>query len=360
MMKIALITRSTIFSIRGGDTVQVEQTAKHLLAIGVHAEIKKTDENISYEEYDLLHFFNIIRPADILFHVERSGLPYVVSTIFVDYSEFEKQHRAGIKGLIFRFLSPDGIEYLKTIARKLLGRDKLMSQSYLWRGQYHSVRKVIKYAVMLLPNSLSEYKRLSERYHCKAPYTVVPNGIDPAVFQENDSVEKDPLLILCVARVEGIKNQLNLIKALNDTKFRLVLIGSYAPNQYAYYRNCKKIASKNVRFIDHIPQEQLIQYYQKAKVHILPSWFETTGLSSLEAAAMGCSIVITDKGDTKEYFNDDVIYCDPSSCLSIYNAVEKASTIKNNNAVKEKIHHTYNWSAAALRTKMAYDKILTV
>jgi len=35
---------------------------------------------------------------------------------------------------------------------------------------------------------------------------------------------------------------------------------------------------------------------------VLPSWFETTGLSSIEAGVMGCNIVITDKV-MQEYFS---------------------------------------------------------
>jgi glycosyltransferase involved in cell wall biosynthesis len=39
---------------------------------------------------------------------------------------------------------------------------------------------------------------------------VVPNGIDPGLFRYNENHEKDARLVLCVARIEGIKNQLNL------------------------------------------------------------------------------------------------------------------------------------------------------
>ena len=35
-------------------------------------------------------------------------------------------------------------------------------------------------------------------------------------------IGKDPLMVLCVARIEGIKNQLNLIKALNNTEYQLL------------------------------------------------------------------------------------------------------------------------------------------
>ncbi len=58
----------------------------------------------------------------------------------------------------------------------------------------------------------------------------------------------------------------------------------------------------------------------------MPSWFETTGLSSLEAAAMGCNIVITRKGDAYEYFGDYAYYCDPESPDSIFKAIEKAAS----------------------------------
>src|SRR6185437_8923134 len=153
--------------------------------------------------------------------------------------------------------------------------------------------------VMILPNSESEYRRLMQNYPCKVNYIVVPNGINPGLFEYNNSAKKDDCLVICAARIEGIKNQLNLIRALNNTRFRLLIIGAFAPNHTDYYHECKTIAAGNVTFIDHISQQDLVKYYKRAKVHVLPSWFETTGLSSIEAAAMGCNIVITEKGDTR-------------------------------------------------------------
>ncbi len=79
---------------------------------------------------------------------------------------------------------------------------------------------------------------------------------------------KDPDLVLCVARIEGIKNQLNLIKALNNTRYRLVIIGAPAPNQMPYYNECRKQAASNISFINHLPQEALTDWYQLAGIHI--------------------------------------------------------------------------------------------
>ena len=360
MLKVLMIVRTTIYTVRGGDTVQVLQTAAQLTRHHISVDIKLTSEKIDYQQYDLLHFFNISRPADILYHINKSGKPFLVSTIFIDYSEYDKYHRKGIAGKLFRFLPVDGIEYIKTISRWILGKDKLVSVAYAWKGQRRTIIEILKRATLLLPNSHSEYRRLVKRYPCSTGYRFIPNGIDPQLFSFNKAIEKDPRLVLCVARIEGIKNQLNLIRALNDTNFTLLIIGTAAPNQQSYYQACRKIASGNIQFIEHLSQEELVSYYQKAKVHVLPSWFETTGLSSLEAAAMGCNIVITDKGDTLEYFGTEAVYCDPGSVENIYIAVEKASTLPLNTSLQEKILTHYTWQQATNQTMEAYKRIKNI
>lgn len=352
-----MITRSTLFTVPGGDTVQVKQTAAYLENKNIQVSIRLADEKIDYSSFHLIHFFNITRPADIIYHIKKSGKPYVVSTIFVDYAEYDKQHRKGFAGLLFRFIGINSIEYVKTISRWLLGKDKLISKSFLWRGQRKSIEYILQHAELLLPNSYSEFKRLKACYNFNTGYEVVPNAVDTNIFLYNKYVPKDPNLVLCVARIEGIKNQLNLIYALNNTKYRLLIIGNPSPNQMDYYNQCCHIAAKNVEFIPHMTQAELLQYYQRAAVHVLPSWFETTGLSSLEAAAMGCSIVITDKGDTREYFGNDAQYCDPSSPQNIFAAVEKAALLRENESLRNKLISHYSWEKATIKTMAAYKTI---
>jgi glycosyltransferase involved in cell wall biosynthesis len=356
--KVVFITRSTLYSVKGGDTFQVMQTARHLEELGISVDIRLTDEQIDYDRYDLLHFFNVIRPADILFHARKARKPFVVSTMLIDYSGYDKRHRKGIAGMLFKVLSSDAIEYMKTIARFLRGKDKLMTWSYLWEGQKMAVREILSTASLLFSNSNLENRRLIQEYNCLTECITIPNGLDPDLFKFNEKIEKDPQLVICVARIEGIKNQLNLIRALNNTEYRLLIIGAYAPNQYAYYRECRRLAGPNVQFIEHLPQDELVQYYQKAKVHILPSWFETCGLSSLEAGAMGCNIVITDKGYTKEYYEDFAFYCDPERPNSIFKAVERAAKAAYSPALRERILEKYTWRKAASRIAAAYDQLL--
>lgn len=358
MIRVAMIVRSTLYTVPGGDTIQAIQTARSLKMQGIKADIKLTNETIDYSNYHLLHFFNITRPADILYHIRKVNIPFVVSTILINYSEYDKYHRKGFSGMLFRYLPGDAIEYLKAISRWILGKDKMMSLSYAWKGQKKSIHEIMGKARLLLPNSSSEYSRLKEIYNCQTNYIIVPNAVDGDLFRFNKEAKKDPKLVICIARIEGIKNQLNLIRALNDTSYQLLIIGAPAPNQPEYYQTCREEASGNIHFIEHIPQEELVSYYQKAKVHVLPSWFETTGLSSLEAAAMGCNIVITDKGDTKEYFGSHAVYCSPSSPESIFAAVEKASSLPSNEILQEKIANLYTWQLAGMHTAEGYKKII--
>jgi glycosyltransferase involved in cell wall biosynthesis len=357
-MKIAFITRSTLYTVKGGDTFQLINTARQLKQLGIEVDIKLTDQPVHYQQYDLLHFFNIVRPADIVCHINRSKKPYVVSPNLVNYYEFDQLYRKGFAGSLFRFLPKNSIEYVKTIARWLQGNDVLMTASYVWKGHKQSIKKILRQAALVLPNSTLEYEQLAE-FDTKLPgYTLVPNGIDPALFTWNSNQPKDATLVLCVARIEGIKNQLNLIKALNNTQYRLVIIGNAAPNQMPYYYECRKQAAVNISFIEQLSQEALAAWYQKAAIHILPSWFETCGLSTLEAAVMGCQVVITDKGYTREYFEQEATYCDPGSPQSILAAVEKAASTPRTNTLRQKILDQYTWQHAAHQAAAAYKHVL--
>ena len=358
-MKIAFITRSTLHTVPGGDTEQVLQTAKFLKESGVEIDLFLTTEKIDYSKYDLLHVFNITRPADILYHISKTEKPVVISTILVDYSEYDMQHRKGLTGSILRLFPSAANEYIKTIARWLLKKDSLQSKSYLWKGQKKSIKEILKRASLLLPNSEAEYQKIEDQYGMKKEYSVIMNGIDHSIFCSIPAIKKDDKLVICAARIEGRKNQLNLIRAMNDTGYTLLLTGLPAPNQKKYYDECKKIASNNIIFCGRVPVNTLLDYYKKSKVHVLPSWHETCGLSSLEAAAMGCNVVITEKGFTREYFGDDAFYCDPGNPESIFKAIDQAAKSDCRKELQQKILLHYTWQQAAASTLKAYQNILS-
>lgn len=358
MMKVLFIVRSTLFNVRGGDTVQVMETAKALEHLGVEVNICKTNAKIDYKPYDFLHFFNITRPADILLHITRSHKKFVVSTLLIDYTVYDKYNRHGLAGKIFTYLPSQSIEYLKTLARFILKKDTLISKSYLWKGQYGSIKQILRKASCVFVHSEVEYNELVELYGETLPFVIIQNGVDIGMFKYNNMFEKEHDMVVCAARIEGIKNQYNLIKAINGTRYRLFLIGDPAPNQNGYYKKCKKIAKDNIIFVPHLSQNKLVNYYAKAKVHVLPSWFEICGLSSLEAAVMGCRVVITANGYAKEYFGESAYYCDPSDPTSIYNAITSAAIATSGSSLKDDMASRFTWRQTAEKILGAYKEYI--
>jgi glycosyltransferase involved in cell wall biosynthesis len=86
---------------------------------------------------------------------------------------------------------------------------------------------------------------------------------------------------------------------------------------------------------------------------------ETTGLASLEAAAMGCSLVVTPNGDTREYFADFAEYCDPGDQRSIRDAVMRAYENGPPPDLARRIRGNFTWEKAAEATYCAYKRVLT-
>jgi glycosyltransferase involved in cell wall biosynthesis len=270
-------------------------------------------------------------------------------------------NRTGIFKLAASILNADQLEYLKALARYIKNGDAINSSYYLWKGHRASIQYVARKCRMLLPNSNSEFKRFFHSYHTECSYKTIPNAIDHTIF--NDDVIPNSEFaghVLCVGRIEGRKNQLNLIHALKGTNIPLTIIGKPAPNHINYYNECRRVASlePNVQVIEHIEHSELARIYKAAKVHVLPSWFETTGLSSLEAGVMDCNIVVTKKGDTEEYFGDFAYYCEPDNTSSIKEAVLRAHNDPVNTNLKERIKEDYTWEKAAAKTLEAYQTVL--
>lgn len=355
-----MIARSTLHSSPGGDTVQILSTAKYLKSLGVLVDVKICHEGINYDVYNLIHFFNIIRPDDILYHISKTNIPFVISTVFVDYSEYE-QNAGGLRGLLSNTLGSDRLEFLKAIGRHLMNGQRIKTLNYLIKGHYKSVRYVAKKARLLLPNSISEYNRFLQRYQVEVPYRPIVNAIDTGLF--NDEIIGNPAFkdhILCVGRIEGLKNQLNLIKAVQGTEFNLTIIGKPSPNHFKYYQQCVDLVagSPNIKIIEHLTHQELAHIYKSAKVHVLASWFETTGLSSLEAGIMDCNIVVSKKGDTPEYFGKLAYFCEPDDINSIRQALTQAYIEPVNPELKDYILKNYTWERAAQQTADAYNLVL--
>jgi len=367
MMKVLFQTRTNLFEAPGGDMVQMLKTKEFLEKTGIQVDIS-LDFEPNLEGYDLVHLFNLMEPQDIylqLKNAQRQNKKVVLSTIYGLYTEFERKARGGLFQKIANFLSPYQIVYIKTLVKHY--KEKRMHKGVLqmlYKGHYGLMKEIVDNTSVFLPNSDSEMKRVATEFKLKNPkYVSIPNAIDKSVFTDSDDNQTNPFLkhkdcILCAARIEGRKSTLNLVRAVKNTKYQLVLVGKESQNQKEYVNQVHLEAGKNVTFLGAISHEELKKLYQVCKVHALVSWMETPGLSSLEAAAMGKNIVVTTKGDTYDYFEDYAFYCEPDDIESIKKAITKAYDSPVNPKLKQKILEKYTWEQTAIETLKAYELAL--
>ena len=363
-MKVLFSSRATLFSVPGGDTIQLVKTAEYLRKLGVSVDFTH-DSQPDLNGYDLVHLFNLMRPQDIYvqaLNAKRQGKPVALSTIYGLYTEYEKKARPGLVGFVTRNMPIWQIERLKVMGRAInnheFGRGSLLVAGL---GYHRLCSWITKLVDVFLPNSHSEMERVNSDFifSRNKPFVVVPNAVDTSVFNPKsvivqDSIKRFEGCILSVARIEGRKSQLELVRAVKGIDVDLVLIGNPAPNHIGYYETIKCEAHERVHFIGQVDHLTLAQYYAVSKVHALVSWMETPGLSSLEAGAMGCNLVITDKGDTRDYFGDDAHYCDPQSVDSIHAALNAALSASPNTGLQSRIISEYTWEKAAEMTLKGY------
>lgn len=366
-MKILFQSRKTLFSGPGGDTIQMLKTAEYLKKIGVEVDIS-TELTPDLTNYDIVHLFNLMNPQDLFLKMrncKKQKIPYVLSTIYGRYDEYDKKGRTGIYKLIANILSYYQIEYCKIIARAIKNFDlQTGTLLYLIHGQYKTQKMLTENTSVFLPNSQSEMDRVAYDYSLQDfNHVVIPNAVDIKKFSTENLVESGKFdkykgCVLCVARIEGRKATLNLIKAFRNLPYKLVLIGNVSPNSKAYYKQCLEEAGDNIVFHGPVDHDELPELYSVAKVHALTSWMETPGLSTIEAAAMGCNVVATKKGDTYDYFKDFAFYCEPDDPQSISLAIQKAYESEFDERFRLRIKENYIWEKTAEKTKKAYEMAL--
>ncbi len=331
-MNILFQIRDDYLKNLAGDSIQMLKTKEYLQKLGVNV-IVSTSFHANLEDYDLIHLFNLIRVKEtykFAQNVIKQNKKYVISTIYWNMTDYISKDKN----------SPSTLEW--------------------WKNNNILRNNVLLEASALLPNSSMEIDVLNRDFKVDQPCYVIPNCSDRMFYNANENkfIEKYGLkdFVLCVGRLSYRKNQLALIHAIKKSNYQLVLIGRKSNENY--YQLCSKAANDRVLFIDEVKQHELISAYGAAKVHVLPSWFETPGLSSLEAGIAGCNIVTTDRGCTKEYFMDMADYCNPESIESICQSIDKAYHKPRGRVLRDYILDHYTWDAAAKKTLDAYRNVL--
>lgn len=353
-MRLLFVSRPSLFSHPGGDTLHVEQTAEQLRSLGHEVDIASS-RFIDPRTFDILHFFNLGQPAALLPYLRKAPeIPLVVSSIFVNYAQIPNPVK-GRKEKVLSQFNHHWQEYFKTLARAFKGQENLPNWEYLIDGQKASVKNVLDRAAVLIGASDWEVQHVVDTFGFKGRKLKITPGVDHVKGTEAKPGRSNKRII-CAARFEPLKNQHTLISACNNLGLPLHLIGAASRNHHKYYKYCFELADGKVVFRGKLSRAETLDEIAQSKIHAMPSFYETTGLSSLEALYSGCQVVVSNHPIQRELFEGHAHFADPHSIPSLEKAILEAMADKEDH--RKWVKENFSWSVAALKIAEIYRDLI--
>ncbi|GAA4828618.1 glycosyltransferase [Paenibacillus vulneris] len=348
---IVLFNRTDAGITPGGDTVQIYAIAKYLKSINYNVVVTN-DLKYDLSDVDTVFIFNLQRPYEAYLQAKaaiQKNIPYIFFPIYWDIDKLNMDEIKSFKSII-KFVLPTKMNSYLRGYRFYKNNKKLVD--FLDIINFHKLALfILEHAKFICPNSNAEKIHLIQKFqieHLESKIFVILNGIDVQALIsqkiESINVELPEKFICCIGGIGPRKNQLNLVRAANKTKINLLILGRTSTGAEEYAKKVKEISNKNIHFIDYVDQQTAFYILNRSIGHIQPSYIETPGLASLEAAALGCPIVVSDVPPVKEYFGDFALYCNPSSVNSITDSLLQLSQKTRNNSMSHNFQKNYEWN----------------
>jgi glycogen(starch) synthase len=149
---------------------------------------------------------------------------------------------------------------------------------------------------------------------------VIPNPIAPELqteaMQRAGAAEEHggEATILYTGRLAPVKGVRPLLQALEEVQrtechTRCVLAGPWQMREKPEHLGLEKtgrLEGVGISWLGHVPWHKLNEWYRQATVFIMPSYYETFGISVVEAMAFGLPVVATAAGGLSEVVEDGV------------------------------------------------------
>jgi glycosyltransferase involved in cell wall biosynthesis len=343
----------------GGDLVQLSKTVAMLRDAGVHAMAATVDE--APAQVDIVHLYNLQRPVELRRDRVAAARRWPAASVVLSPVWWPMQLRR-------MATTPDRPVVAK--AAKTAAKTA---------ASWPSLRRALSAVDVVLPNSHAELHALQRAFRlphaARGPerWAVVPNGVDLTDWPEGRATSDErsavlhrfglaadtAILVACVARIEPVKNQAALVRAVAEVPGAgLVLIGPEGHRGYAAVvrDEASRLGDGRVAFAGPMAAADIASVLRAVDVHVLASFRETPGLATLEAAAVGCEVVVTADGSAPEYLGDDAHVADPFRPASIAAAILEARSDPRQPSTRRRAEgHT--WEVAARALVDAYRRV---
>lgn len=115
---------------------------------------------------------------------------------------------------------------------------------------------------------------------------------------------------------------LQIISKQTINKFEITIVGKGDLRQY-FIDLCSDI--ENVKFIESLPHEEIINYLQESDVVVLPSRYEGLSMFALEGLSTGNICLFSDTGGLKDMINNNGYAFPPQNIEQLVSSIERLS-----------------------------------
>ncbi|MEB0136050.1 glycosyl transferase family 1 [Actimicrobium sp. CCC2.4] len=140
--------------------------------------------------------------------------------------------------------------------------------------------------------------------------------------------------VLCMGLIEPIKNQLQVIRALNKLNMNGVFVGGM--RDYEYYLQCTKEAHAGIVFFPFIQPCSVLLRSMIANCNLMVEIsLDPPARSSLEGALLKKSLILSDGEWQREHFENDVWYAPTNSDVDLAKVIEQVviSSVERENMI---------------------------
>lgn len=230
--------------------------------------------------------------------------------------------------------------------------------------------KLFKASQMLSSVSLAVAKELSSYGISPLRVRVVGNGVDEKTFIPNPDLRNKAKYVLYTGILRGRKGLFDFVacaervcKVSPDVKF--VICGG-GPLLNSLKQKVERLGLGNrVVFLGRVSRSHLIQVYQNATIHVVPSHYEGLPTVLLEGMACGLPIVATDIGGINEVVtsgsNGILVPSKSPELLAnqvLYLLNDPELRKKLGTAARNTIEDHYTWKKTADRILECYEEVL--
>lgn len=310
-MRVLMVT-PFYHPITGGTESLIAEIARKLNEMGEHVDIMTFNINQSWRPWSINQFRKTeIEEVDGVKVIKVSALTFLPTRIifrtnfipgrFLDkFKKYDVIHFHNDVDLSFpvfsRSVNKPKILHCHCLSITYDSYRKNLIQRYFFR----------KSADIYIAPSFFVSKLIADLGISKKQIRVVYNGIDIAKFRpsENGKIKN---MLLFVGRLDPKKGLLVLLEALNHLKssVKLIIIGPQSRPWFfkKLLFSIRKVNEKGfhrVIYLGPLKPDEIIGWYQKASIFILPSLAEGFPVTALEALSCGTTVVATNVGGLPE------------------------------------------------------------